>query len=80
VSSCRNGYTAAELPVGGLRGGRPAFADCDPEAFLKAIYTSLEACMDQKLWLHLLANAMDQDFSWNKNTQAYLELYKQLVA
>ena len=55
------------------------FDDYDPEAFLKAIHTGLEAYKDQKLWRRLMQNAMAQDFSWTKSARAYLELYKQLV-
>ena len=55
------------------------FEEYDPEAFLKAIHTALEAYKDQKLWRRLMQNAMAQDFSWTKSARAYLELYKQLV-
>jgi len=55
------------------------FDDYDPEAFLKAIHTALEAYKDQKLWRRLMQNAMAQDFSWTKSARAYLELYRQLV-
>jgi starch synthase len=55
------------------------FSDYTPEAFLKAIHEALEAYKDQKLWRHLMQNAMSQDFSWKRSAQAYLELYQQLV-
>ncbi len=55
------------------------FDDYDPEVFLKAIHTALEAYRDPKLWQRLMQNAMAQDFSWTKSARAYLELYRQLV-
>jgi len=55
------------------------FSDYTPEAFLKAVHTALNAYKDPKLWAKIMQNAMNQDFSWTKSAQAYLDLYKQLV-
>jgi starch synthase len=55
------------------------FTDYTPEAFLKALYTALDAYADQKLWRRLMDHAMSQDFSWKVSARKYLELYKSLV-
>ncbi len=55
------------------------FDDYTPEAFLKALYTALDAYADRDLWRRIMHNAMAQDFSWKVSAKAYLELYKSLV-
>jgi starch synthase len=55
------------------------FNDYRPEAFLKAIYTALEAYADQDLWRQIMEHAMTQDFSWKVSARKYLELYKSLL-
>lgn len=55
------------------------FSDYTPEAFAKAIHTALQAFENQGLWRQIMLNAMNQDFSWRKSAQAYLDLYERLV-
>ncbi len=54
------------------------FSDYTPEAFAKAIHTALAAFENQGLWRQIMLNAMNQDFSWKKSAQAYLDLYERL--
>jgi starch synthase len=56
-----------------------AFTDYSPEAFLKAIYSALDAYADKNLWGRIMEHAMSQDFSWKVSARKYLELYKSLV-
>ncbi len=55
------------------------FSDYDPEAFAKAIHTALATFENKKLWRRIMQNAMNQDFSWKKSAQAYLDLYIRLL-
>jgi starch synthase len=55
------------------------FTDYTPEAFLKAIYTAMEAYADQDQWRQIMDHAMTQDFSWKVSARKYLELYKSLL-
>jgi starch synthase len=55
------------------------FTDYTPEAFLKAIYSALDAYADKNLWGRIMEHAMSQDFSWKVSARKYLELYKSLV-
>jgi starch synthase len=55
------------------------FDDYTAEAFLKAIYTALDAYADKDLWRRIMTHAMNQDFSWKVSARKYLELYKSLV-
>ncbi|ALS37749.1 glycogen synthase [Enterococcus rotai] len=34
---------------------------------------------DQQTWQQLIKNAMEKDFSWEKSSQVYLDLYKEII-
>lgn len=34
---------------------------------------------DQQTWQQLIKNAMEKDFSWEKSSQDYLDLYKEII-
>jgi starch synthase len=55
------------------------FSDYTPEAFLKAIYSALDAYADKDQWRKLMNHAMTQDFSWTVSARKYLELYNTLM-
>ncbi len=81
VVRATGGLADTVTPVGDpkIPGTGFVFTDYTPEAFLKAIYTALDAYADQDLWRRIMQQAMNQDFSWKVSARKYLELYKSLV-
>jgi starch synthase len=81
VVRATGGLADTVTPVGhpSVPGTGFVFTDYSPEAFLKAIYTALEAYADKDLWRQIMEHAMTQDFSWKVSARKYLELYKSLV-
>ena len=55
------------------------FSDYTPEAFLKAIFSALDAYANKDLWHRIMTHAMTQDFSWTVSARKYLELYDTLI-
>lgn len=55
------------------------FKDYNSSALAKACDLSLKIFKDKKSLNKLIKNAMSQDFSWHKSSQAYLRLYKKLI-
>ncbi len=53
------------------------FAD---RALLRALDRALNLYRMEKEWTHLMRSAMAADFSWNRATHEYSELYRKLVA
>ncbi len=51
------------------------FDDINASALLETIKRALILYSDQKSWGKVQANAMRQDFSWQKSAKQYLELY-----
>ena len=45
---------------------------------MEAIKEAMATYQQPKVWRHLMQNAMAQDFSWDKQSQAYLDMYKSL--
>jgi len=52
------------------------FKNYELSEFLEAINKALEVFKNRKLWLKVVKNAMQQDFSWKKSSKKYIELYK----
>jgi starch synthase len=50
-----------------------------PEAFLACIREACQAYQNKTLWKQLMANAMNQDFSWEASAKAYETLYRQTL-
>ncbi|MDQ7040342.1 MAG: glycogen/starch synthase [Rhodothermus sp.] len=55
------------------------FETFTPRAFLQAIRRALTVYHRPEQWRMLQRNGMQQDWSWNRPTQEYLELYRSLV-
>lgn len=62
-----------------IKGTGFLFDKYDPEEFLKAIKTALEAYKNKKIWKQIQINGMKQDFSWEKSARKYLDIYKTLI-
>lgn len=45
---------------------------------MEAIKEAMATYQQPKIWRHLMQNAMAKDFSWDKQSQAYLDMYKSL--
>ena len=48
-------------------------------ALLQAIKQALHVYQNQDAWQHLMQNAMQADFSWERSAEAYLKIYTDLV-
>ena len=58
------------------RGTGFKFTEFNPDAFIHAIQTALKLFQSESDWNKLMRNAMNQDFSWNKPAEQYLEIYR----
>lgn len=85
--ACRYGTVPVVRATGGLRdsiidyaqqGFGFRFGAYTTEALLQALYRALEVYQDQDAWQALCKQAMEQDFSWTKSAQEYVELYDNL--
>ena len=52
------------------------FTDYKPEAFLASIRDAINQYHKADSWKKLRANAMKEDFSWNRSAKSYLRLYR----
>jgi starch synthase len=50
----------------------------DSQAFFEALQRALIAYRDAEQWSRLVQNGMAQDFSWEKQIQRYVDLYRRL--
>jgi starch synthase len=56
------------------------FDDFNTTAMSWALRAAIDLYRQQQLWRGLVANAMAQDFSWTRQGQQYVELYRRLLA
>ena len=62
------------------RGTGIVFNDYDAPAVRWALHTALDLFKDRGSWLQMMRNAMAQDFSWDRQSRAYAQLYQKLTA
>ena len=62
------------------RGTGIVFNDYDAPAVRWALHTALDVFKDRSSWLQMMRNAMAQDFSWDRQSRAYTQLYERLTA
>ena len=56
------------------------FKEYSSNELLKTINRSVDLYKsDKKIWLKLIEDAMNEDFSWNRSAEKYIELYKDAV-
>ena len=55
------------------------FNDFDAPALSWALNTALDWYEEPALWRRIVHNAMDQDFSWTRQSEHYLSIYRQLA-
>jgi starch synthase len=51
-----------------------------PDAFQRAAYQSLAVFADQDRWTGMMQEAMGRDFSWERSTGYYLDIYRRVAA
>ncbi len=51
----------------------------EPEALLRALRAALAVWEDPAAWARLVRNGMQQDYSWERQGEHYLELYRKLA-
>ena len=56
------------------------FDEFAPEALLHAIRRALHAYSDRFTWQRLMANGMSRDYSWDRQGQLYVELYRTVMS
>lgn len=56
-----------------------SFKNFSPEAFLTAVVRATETYKNQVAWKKIVRRAMEQDFSWEKSAEKYLDLYKRAI-
>ena len=56
------------------------FQQASGDALVTAVTEALGVFTDRTAWLHLMRNAMAQDFSWHRSAAHYARLYTELVA
>jgi starch synthase len=56
------------------------FNDYDAPAVRWGVGTALDWFADQRSWRKLMRNAMAQDFSWERQTVKYEQIYREAVA
>lgn len=55
------------------------FNDFDAHGLRWALHTALDLFKDRDAWRQMMQNAMAQDFSWERQTQSYIEMYRGLL-
>lgn len=55
------------------------FYDYSANALLEAIQRAFHMWRDKASWAELIRKAMSEDFSWQKSSQQYVELYKRAI-
>ena len=77
----RTGGLADTVESWDPRSGRGAgfvFEQYDAHAFFGALEAALRAWRDPATWSRLVHNGMSQDFSWERQIQRYVDLYRRL--
>jgi len=62
------------------RGTGIVFNDFDATAVRWALHTALDLIKDRDAWLQMMRNGMAQDFSWERQSREYVQLYQQLIS
>jgi starch synthase len=65
-------------PVAGTGTGI-LFRDYDVQGLTWAMETALKLWRDQKLWRKIMLNGMAQDFSWDRQGEEYVALFRTLA-
>ena len=61
------------------KGTGVVFNDFDDNALHWALTTALDLYQDKKNWRKLVKNGMDQDFSWERQGQIYVDLFRKIL-
>src|SRR5690606_138733 len=61
------------------QGTGSVFRDYTPGALRAALTTALDLFPDRRAWLKLVRNGMAQDFSWSRQGQLYVDLFRSLM-
>ncbi len=63
----------------GVHGTGIVFNDYDVPAVNWAINTALDLYKDKSVWLRMMRNGMQQNFSWEHQAQEYVRLYERMI-
>jgi starch synthase len=55
------------------------FKAYEADAFLETVQQSVTLYSDTKAWKRLMANGMQEDFSWDRSAESYLDLYQSIL-
>ncbi|HWR60667.1 MAG TPA: glycogen synthase GlgA [Clostridia bacterium] len=56
-----------------------SFANYNAHEMLDTVRRAVKTYEDKAVWKEIMKNGMQQDFSWNKSAQEYLQLYNKLM-
>jgi len=56
-----------------------SFKTYSPMSFLATVVRALEAYKEKDKWQKIIKRGMEQDFSWDKSAQKYLDLYQRAI-
>ena len=62
------------------RGTGILFNDFDAAAVRWALHTAIDLFKDRTAWLQAMRNGMEQDFSWDRQSRQYVQLYETVIA
>src|SRR4029453_16110497 len=62
------------------RGTGIVFNDFDATAVRWALHTALDLFKERDDWLQMMRNGMAQDFSWERQSREYVQLYERLIS
>lgn len=65
-------------PFDGVRGTGFKFQEYSPQALLGSIHAALAAYANRQIWLRLVRNGMNKDFSWTASAKSYGAIYEAL--
>ncbi len=72
--------TIKEFDPEGQKGNGFKFKAYSSSELIKAVKRAIYIYKNKLLWKKLMANAMNEDFSWGKSAQKYEEIYKKALA
>lgn len=56
-----------------------AFKEFEVEAMLSVLKKAVKLFASKDIWVKIMKNGMNQDYSWNSSAKKYVELYKRLL-
>lgn len=72
--------TIDDIDSDGGTGTGFVFEEYDPEAMMEAVHRAVRLFGRKRIWRKIMKRAMTRDFSWNRSTEKYVELYRKALS